>query len=285
MVDVLRSIMADMRSLAPFPHVATTVLDIATRPDVVPQQLIPVIQTDPGLTCKLLMLSNSAYYGFQREIASLEEAGNMLGVRTITSLVLASCASSDLHKTNPSTTAGSTSSWRDAVTTAIAARLVATRTGRTDPERAYTAGLLMNVGDLVLERYYEEGQHQVEQEVPLGRPRITVEKVVLGISHADLGARLVTRWMLPQVLIDTIRFHHTPEKAVLDPSLTATVHLAEALTMHAKTGDNSDDGRIHSTFPISDLAWKHTDMLPHDLLALRQELSDELIKAEDLFAA
>ncbi|MDE0904224.1 MAG: HDOD domain-containing protein [Planctomycetota bacterium] len=285
MVDVLRSIMADMRSLAPFPHVATTVLDIATRPGVTPQHLIPVIQTDPGLTCKLLMLSNSAYYGYQREIASLEEAGDILGGRTITSLVLASCASSDFNKTNPSTTTDSTSSWRDAVTTAIAARLVAKRTGCTDPERAYTAGLLMNVGELMLERYYEEGQHQVEQEVPLGRPRITAEKVVLGISHAELGARLVARWMLPQVLIDTIRFHQAPEKAVLDPSLTATVHLAEALTTHSKTGDNSDDGLIHSTFPVSDLAWKRADMLPHDLLELRQQLSDELNKAEDLFAA
>ena len=92
MVETLRSLVTDMRSIAPFPHVASTVLSLAAKPGVVPEQLIEVIQTDPGLTGKVLKLCNSAYYGFQREIASLEEAGNMVGVRTLTNLVLTSCS-------------------------------------------------------------------------------------------------------------------------------------------------------------------------------------------------
>ena len=92
MATQLKNIVADMRSLAPFPTVATSVLALASNDETVPEDLVTLIQTDPGLTGKVLKLCNSAYYGFQREIASLHEAGNMLGVRTLTNLVLTSSA-------------------------------------------------------------------------------------------------------------------------------------------------------------------------------------------------
>ncbi|HIG86345.1 MAG TPA: HDOD domain-containing protein [Planctomycetes bacterium] len=285
MVDLLRSIVTNIRSLAPFPQVATTVLGIAARPDVTSQQLIKVIQTDPGLTGKVLKLCNSAYYGFQREIASLEEAGTMLGARTLTSLVLPSCASNYFQEARPANDRQNASAWQDAVTTAIASRLVASTTGRVDPERAYTAGLLLNVGELILDRHCEKGLYRVEQQVQLGSPRILAENVVLGISHAEIGARLATRWMLPQVLIDTIRCHHAPEKATQDPSLTAAVHLAEALALHTKASESCQGDKINSPFPVSEFAWQRADMLPQDLLKLRSRLNTELAQVEDQLAA
>jgi HD-like signal output (HDOD) protein len=285
MVDLLQSIVTNMRSLAPFPQVATTVLGIAARPGVTSQQLIKVIQTDPGLTGKVLKLCNSGYYGFQREIASLEEAGIMLGAGTLTSLVVPSCASNYFQEASPPNDRQNASAWQDAVTTAIASRLVASSSGRIDPERAYTAGLLLNVGELILDRYCRKGLYQVEQQVQLGSSRIMAENVILGISHPEIGARLATRWMLPKVLIDTIRCHHAPEKATQDPPLTAAVHLAEALALHTKANESCQDDKIHSPFPVSDIAWQRADMLPQDLLQLRSRLSEELARVEDRLAA
>lgn len=61
---------------------------------------------------------------------------------------------------------------------------------------------MLNVGELILDPYGSECNARVDKEVELGRPRILVEKVILGISHAEIGARLLTRWMLPQDLLD-----------------------------------------------------------------------------------
>jgi HD-like signal output (HDOD) protein len=285
MVDLLQSIVTNIRSLAPFPQVATTVLDITARPSVTSQQLIKVIQTDPGLTGKVLKLCNSAYYGFQREIASLEEAGTLLGAPTLTSLVLPSCAPNYFQEVRPANDRLNASGWQDAVTTAIASRLVASTTGRVDPERAYTAGLLLNVGELILDRHCKRGLDQVQHQVRQGSPRILAEKAIIGISHAEIGARLATRWMLPQVLIDTIRCHHAPERATQDPSLTAAVHLAEALALHTQANKPGQDDRINSPFPISEFAWQRADMLPQDLLKLRSPLTAELAQVENQLAA
>ena len=92
----LKDIVQDLRSLEPFPSVATRVLELASDEEVVPSELIEIIQLDPGLTAKVLRLCNSALYGFQREISTLQEAGNLLGVRALVNLVLTSSANLSL---------------------------------------------------------------------------------------------------------------------------------------------------------------------------------------------
>ena len=79
MKSTLKEIVCEIRSLEPFPRIATRVLEIGAQPHVVPGELISVIQMDPGLTAKVLRLCNSAYYGFQRQIASLDEAAERTG--------------------------------------------------------------------------------------------------------------------------------------------------------------------------------------------------------------
>ncbi len=281
-VESLKSLVTDMRSLAPFPHVATTVLSLASQPGVVPEQLIAVIQTDPGLTAKVLKLCNSAYYGFQREIASLEEAGNMVGVRTLTNLVLTSCSSRYFQEQS----AASEDAWQGSVGAAGATPRVAQVVGRVEPERAYTSGLLLNVGELVLAQLSDEERERVEAEVQAGRSRVQAERVILGMSHAEVGARLVTRWMLPEVLIDTIRHHHAPERAERNPLLTATVHLGEALAESlAGEDDASAAESFGARYGVSDAAWELTDLLPHVLLELRPRLQSELLEAQSALAA
>ena len=282
MVETLRSLVTDMRSIAPFPHVASTVLSLAAKPGVVPEQLIEVIQTDPGLTGKVLKLCNSAYYGFQREIASLEEAGNMVGVRTLTNLVLTSCSGRYFEEQGAG---DSEHAWQSSVATAVAGRMVAQVVGRVDAERAYTSGLLLNVGGLILARLEGDEQARIDAEVAAGRSRVHAERVVLGMSHAEVGARLVTRWMLPEVLIDTLRHHHAPERATLDPTLAATVHLGEALAESLEAEDGDEAEAFGARYGVSDAAWSMTDLLPHVLLELRPRLQAELQDARSALAA
>ena len=84
----LKDIVRDIRGLEPFPAVVTRVIELASRDDVVPNDLLDVMRTDLGITCKALKVCNSAFYGLRREVASLRDAGNLLGVKTLVNLVL-----------------------------------------------------------------------------------------------------------------------------------------------------------------------------------------------------
>jgi HD-like signal output (HDOD) protein len=274
----LKNIVADLRSLAPFPTVATSVLALASDDDTGPEDIVKLIQTDPGLTGKVLKLCNSAYYGFQREIASLKEASNMLGVRTLTNLVLTSSAGNYFQDHGKATGNSQDDLWEQCVTNAIAARLIARHHRRTDPERAYTAGLLQNVGHLVLDRFYGDEHQQVQCHINNGTTRLQAEKAVIGIHHAEIGARLSSRWMLPEVLVDTIRYHHEPQNAETDPALAGTIHLAEAIA-RATLGD-SDASTI--VYEISEAAYDLTDLCAGDLADLDMDLQSEMQKARDL---
>ena len=274
----LKEIVQEIRSLDPFPDVATRVLSISGREQVVPSELIAVIQVDPALTAKVLKLCNSAYYGFQREIASLEEAGNLLGVRTLVNLVLTSSANRYFKNYGGATVQSQKALWRHSVTHAVAARLIAETNKQVDKERAYTAGLLQNLGSLVLDRFFREGEAYVSAVVAQGFPLIEAEKYALGLHHAELGARLMTRWDLPEVLTDTIRFHHAPEQASVDPVLAATIHLAETLAAARLAGDPANG----LAYEVSAAALELTGMDPSDFERIDAELVEQLEKANDL---
>ena len=101
---------------------------------------------------------------------------------------------------------------------------------RTDPEQAYTAGLLANIGLMVLERHMDDARFAIRAVAQSGVAMIEAEKRTLGMHHAEVGARLATRWGLPEILVDTIRNHHTMARATVDPRLTGTAHIADILT-------------------------------------------------------
>ena len=115
----LKDLMYEMRSLEPFPGVAARVLEVAGRDEVVPSELIELVQTDPGITSKVLKLCNSAYYGFQREIAALHEAGNLRGVTTLVNLVLTSSAGKYFRDYGSAKGHSMESRWEQCVSNAI----------------------------------------------------------------------------------------------------------------------------------------------------------------------
>ena len=168
----------------------------------------------------------------------------------------------------------------ESVAHAVAGRLLADRQGHVDRERAYTAGLLQDIGYLVLDRYYDDARAQVMEIVGLGHPLIEAERVALGMHHPELGARLATRWQLPEVLTDTIRHHHSPDQARIDPKLAAVVHLAEAMAA-AQIDALDARARMHE---MSDLALEIAELQRSDLESIGQELALELDRARDLFA-
>lgn len=233
----IQEILSAIKSLEPLPQVAMRVVEIASHDDVVPRDLVGVIETDAAVTAKVLKLCNSAYYGFKREIGSLPEGANLLGVSTLVNLVLTSCSGRYFRDYGQVDTKTANRLWEESVVDAIASSMIARLEGHVDKNRAYTSGLLQNVGHLVIARHARATALHVQNEVARGSTLLDAEQTVLGLNHAEIGARLAEKWNFPESLVDTIRHHHTPELARLDPRLASITHLGEVVTRSFLSGN------------------------------------------------
>lgn len=228
--------LAAVRNLEPLPAIAGRVLALAAREDVVPAEVCALVQADPALCAKLLRLANSAWFGFRREIATLDEAGVALGVDRLTSLALTACAGR-WFRAGALGEKRARDAWREAVASALAARLCARLAGACEPERAYTAGLLQDVGAHAVERCLPAEHAAIAEARASGIDRLAAERAVLGVDHAQLGAILAERWSLPPGLCDAIRWHHAPERAGDAADLALAVHLGDELARSLVRGD------------------------------------------------
>ena len=280
MAQALQDILEEIKSLEPLPQVALRVLSLSAREDVVPSELVAVIQTDAGVTAKVLKLCNSAYYGFRREIASLPEAGNLLGCSTLVNLVLTACAGRYFRDYGRGDARRARASWERSVSTAIASGLLARRQQGVDRNRAYTIGLLQNVGQLVLERFLPEQSSALQAAMAGGMERLQAERAVLGLDHAEIGARLAERWNFPELLVDTIRHHHAPREAAVDPLLTSIAHLAEIVSQRLQRAA-VDDGRLYE---LQASALGVYGISREDFDALEETLRAEVERACELVA-
>lgn len=275
------SIVAKIRSLEPFPAVTRQVLDLSARDDVVPGELIELIQTDPAMTARILKLCNSALYGFRREIASLPEAGVCLGTNALVSLVLTTTASRYFRDLGTGSRDSQRRIWHSCVANALCSRLLADGYGDVDRERAYTAGLLGHMGNLVLERFLAPESARIDEACAAGRERIRAEADVLGFDHAEIGARLVDHWELPELLVDAIRHHHRPQDAAIDPPLASVLSLADHLVRMVDAEDDTSQPVPDTVTAAFDLA----GISPAELEALVGPLEQELTRAQELLAA
>ncbi|MFN0243681.1 MAG: HDOD domain-containing protein [Planctomycetota bacterium] len=241
MTQHVDSILREIKSLEPLPEVAQRVLAISSRADVIPRELIAIIETDVAMTAKVLKLSNSAYYGFRREIASIHEAGNLLGVSALVNLVLTACTGRYFRNYGSSDHSSTRKLWESSVASALAASLLANVLGGVDRNRAYTAGLLQNIGTIVLDRFVHGSQPEIEAALERGASALAAEEQVLGLHHAEVGARLAEKWGFPPVLVDTIRYHHEPERATHDTTLAFIVHLGEQVAFALDGTQESGD--------------------------------------------
>ena len=276
--QTLQSILDDVKSLEPLPQVAMRVMTLSSKEDLVPRELVEVIETDAGLTAKVLKLCNSAYYGFRREIASLPEAGNLLGCSTLVNLVVTSCTALYFRNYGGQSADAARRQWQRSISTAISASLLAEAQGHVDRNRCYTVGLLENVGQLVMERFLPDLRQELEATLASGATRLEAEHAVLGIHHGEIGAQLAERWDFPDVLVEAIRHHHQPSGARLDPALVGLAHLAE---MAAQRHEQAE-GRVPEAYEFCESALAQSGLSRERFDELEPRLAAEIRRAEAL---
>lgn len=209
--DKLRSIIMTTRDLPAMPQVAAKVLELSSDPDTSAQKLQQVIADDQAMTARILKIANSAMYSCSRRIKTLTEAIVMLGFNSIRSLVVTSAAR-NLYNTHSSRTGlKERLLWEHSIGAAFACRILAEAHAPKYTEEAFLAGLLHDIGKLVLNQKAPREFDEIVQLVY--NQNLTFHKTerrVLGFDHAQVGALLIGKWKLASILEDVIRNHHDP---------------------------------------------------------------------------
>ncbi|KAA3656393.1 MAG: HDOD domain-containing protein [Calditrichaeota bacterium] len=219
--DLLDDLVEVTKDFPAPPLVLTRILELTSQPDVSIEKIEQVISSDAATAAKILRLSNSAFYGRSRNIASIKDAIMLLGIHTVRSLVVASGA---YGLYNSSGVLGSLKQqmWEHSLATAVLSKMLARQFGDFSPEEAFLAGLLHDIGKLVLVNRFPEKYGQIIQndEVDIVTA-LESEIEIFRFSHQQVGSALVDDWLLPENLVQAIGQHHDFSEPDSLPGLTA----------------------------------------------------------------
>lgn len=252
------------------PDILIRIWDLVGRDDTSAKQLAEVMSRDPGLTGAVLRLANSAYFGFPRKITTVTQAIVVLGFNTVQGLA----TGASVFRTLQLGAAGldPRGFLRHSLVTAAASRALASRRGAQRGGTAFAAGILHDLGKLVIAEFLNDSHQVIADRVGLGIPYEEAERAELGVTHQDVGAWFAGRWNLPGELAAAIRWHHEPEESREHSEMAAAVHLAD-LTAH-RIGANRS-GRPQPP-PLASVALTMLDVTEDDLDAVGQDLLERL---------
>lgn len=247
--NIKDQILDKVRSVPSIPTAASKVIGLLQDPEVEINELMKTIEYDPGLTSNVLRLANSAYFAGPRTISTLREAIMRLGTNRIFQLVITSAIVPLARQPVKGYDIAAGKLLEHSIAVAIGGEELASQLGLRPPAHTFTAGLLHDLGKIVLGTFlaidaapilklaYEE---QLSFEV--------AETRVLGIDHAEAGAVLLETWNLPMGLVDAVRFHHRPEEIGERPEGTLVVdlvHVADNLALESGVGTGIDGLNYH----------------------------------------
>lgn len=267
----LKYIVDKVDDIESLPMIITKVISLADDPESNVNDMENLILKDQALTTKVLRLANSTHYGYARRISTLSEATVLLGFQAIKGIALASTVKPFLKKELKGYSLEKNILWTQSQTCAIISRFIAKKIKYTNPEEAYIAGLLRDIGKTILNEHMENEYNEILQKIE--REDISFldgEKEILGFDHGEIGEKIALKWDFPQTLVETIGYHHTPDLATINPILVSIVHIADAITMMLGVGLGVDGLQ----YGISETALRNLNLREIDIQDIMSEVLD-----------
>jgi HD-like signal output (HDOD) protein/predicted Ser/Thr protein kinase len=226
------------------PAVALQIIEAASRPNCRPAEIIALVSRDPALCAKILRAVNSCLYGLSKPVGSLERAIVILGLNPLRSLTLGL----SLPATQGGLVAddGMRSYWLSSVSGAILARELASRMKHPFPEDDLVAGLLRDLGSILIQRTHPEAWKLIAPQIAQCTPSevCRVEERAFLVNHAEVTAELLRGWHIPEDTFEPIRYHHNPEalagSSPLRVARAELLYFVECLTQLDNVAQDAD---------------------------------------------
>jgi putative nucleotidyltransferase with HDIG domain len=257
--------------IASLPLIFTRVNEAVNNPRTSLGEVARIISEDSGLSARLLRIVNSAFYSFPSRIETISHAVSIVGTEQLRDLALATTVMT-IFKGLPEDLVNMESFWQHSIAVGVAARQLATRRRETNTERYFVAGLLHDIGRLIIYlKIPEEARKVISRSLQEQKPMIEAEREVLGFDHAAVGGAMLNVWKLPRSLEEIVAYHHQPMLARSFQFETAVIHIADIMA-HALQLGSSGESMVPK---LVEQAWDTLEMNPGSFLSILKQMDGQ----------
>ncbi len=260
--DALKArILDSVKDLPPMPQVVQKAREVISNPNSSFSDLAKVIETDQAILTRVLKVANSSYYGLSGKVSSVQHAAVVLGSKTLMDMLNLACSSEILGGSLRGYDLDAGDLWTHSLAIAAGSQLIARRVSPSLDPDAFTAGVIHDVGKIILDPYILERKEAFRAFVDDGKDNfLNAENHILGFDHANLAMEVCRKWGMPAQIIKAIQYHHDPSPSEND-LLCFIVHTADALAMMSGIGAGID-GMLYNLHPDATTVLK---LSPEDL--------------------
>lgn len=264
-----------IENLPTIPSILRKILGIIEDPKVSLQKISDFVASDPTLTARILKMVNSPVYGFPGRISSVNHAMVILGLNALKGLLIGVSVFEVMKK-------NMVGLWEHSLSSAIYARIIATRKNLSSPEEISVAALLHDIGKVILLIAFKEDYEKIIQSV-MAKERFLheLENEYFGITHAEVGGFVAKKWNFPLKLTEPIMNHHRPQLSKNFELETAIVHLSNILTLSRGIGYSGDI----FVNPVNVSVWNLLDFKYEDIKDIFREAEDPITSSKEIFAS
>ena len=267
--------------LVTLPNIFIRINQLIDDPNSSNHDIAQAISQDPSFTVRLLRVANSSYYGFPSSVDTVARAVTLIGTGQIRNLALSMSVANSFAGL-PNHLVSMENFWRHSLYCALSARILARLAGKVDPEVMFTAGLLHDIGELVIFNRRPEQAKAALLLVLDSMDELPVhlsEQQILGFDHAQVGGELARHWNLPLLLQECMAYHHGISQAQRHPREVAMVHLANQLALMAEVNTLN----VSDVAPCDEHAWESAGLDKAVIEQVLSEVQAGVVEAEKLF--
>ena len=239
--EIKAEIIQSIKDLPSMPQAVIKIRELISDPNSDTNQVAAIIETDQAIAAKVLKMANSAFYGMSRKISSIHQASLLLGYRTLGEIVTMAGAADILSRRMPGYGYNSLELWQHSLSVAFISKMIADMKFKDLSHEAHTAGLIHDVGKIILDRHVLENKDQITAYMAhFGKTFLDAEHYFFGCDHAEIAAEVCETWKIPEKINLAIRCHHHPSRSNGD-ELSYVLHMADNISTTGGIGYDDDD--------------------------------------------
>ncbi len=247
----LRATIESITDLPTLPMIVGRITQKIANPSTNAADIGKLIEQDQALTSKVLRLVNSAYYGFPKQIKSIQHAVVILGFNKVKTIIITASVFG-AFKNRKAFGLDLERFWQHSLGVAIASKVAAEQIGVAHAaEDAFIGGLLHDIGKVVMDQYQPAIYGPIVKYAhEKGILLVQAEKEVMGLTHATVGEWMMEKWRLPPVIVQMVAGHHNPNRHMERREVITAIHLGDILSRALGIGSGGDE-RIPEIDPVA----------------------------------
>jgi HD-like signal output (HDOD) protein len=242
---LMKRILQTAKDIPPMPQTTLKAHEIIKDPNASFEDLASVMEMDQAIATRVLRMANSPYYGMSGKVSSIQHASAILGLKVLEELIVMAWSTKALGDRMEGYGLETGDLWKHSLGVAFGSKIIATLKNPGMANDAFSAGLIHDVGKLVLDPYVMERRDLFTTFLADGKESfLSAEKGILGFDHGEIAAELCSNWHVPENLATAIRYHHCPA-ASNGNQLAYIVHMADVIALMSGMGVGIDGMQYH----------------------------------------